>query len=209
MQTLGPTIDEDWFPRTLRSDYWTGTVLAINELLAGYVGFYSGRSDFDLRDSSGEERAVRLVRDVRPAPSASKRFVANGDEVLDRATKLVWRRCAEDDVWNGAACEDADGGGFRWIDTFERAKSVSLQTGKAWRVPNAKEMLSLVDESLAGDVLMDVEAFPGYQPDRAWTSTISVSDRAHVWLVFFDDGSFNTISTRLYTFGLRLVRDGD
>lgn len=128
-------------------------------------------------------------------------FSPDEQEVTDTATQLVWRRCAEGQVFGGGTCSGT-ALAFTHEAALLRAKAEATSSGKAWRLPNVKELSSLVDRSRSIPAI-DVIAFPATPPDRFWSASQAGSS---AWAVFFWEGSLNP-SHRSHGLQLRLVRD--
>jgi hypothetical protein len=191
---LGPAIDNDWFPNTAEETHWTSDGVTSD---AWYVDFdgtqvMSGDRDFRL--------AVRLVRG-RSAPA--ERFLANGDDVVDTLTGLIWRRCPEGQDWTDSTCLGRPLQ-FNLPGALRRGRAAAA-TGKGWRLPNVKELASLVDASRVAPPFINSDLFPGTQ-GKYWTSTHDVSYSEAVWTVDFGTG---WVWSDLYYNGypVRLVRD--
>ena len=127
----------------------------------------------------------------------------NGSEVTDSATGLIWKRCAEGMTWSGVSCT-----GSATEYTHEAAlQPTQTQTG-GWRLPNIKELTSIVDHSRKSPAI-DLTAFPTTTPVFFWTSSPYVGNSVNAWFVDFYDGgvygSFNT-SKRYGRNIVRLVR---
>lgn len=90
-------------------------------------------------------------------------------EVLDTATGLVWRRCAEGQAWTGSTC-----GGtpmtFTWQAALDHAKQQASAAHAAWRLPNIKELSSLVDRQHTWPA-MDPVVFPGATSENYQSAT--------------------------------------
>ena len=70
----------------------------------------------------------------------------DGSEVLDLATGLVWQRCSLGQVWDaqnrrclGLARK------LTWQEALQQARALADDSGKAWRLPNLKELVSIVE----------------------------------------------------------------
>lgn len=137
---------------------------------------------------------------ARDAP-AFARFVPNGAEVADTLTGLVWRRCSEGQSWTGGTCSGA-ASTFTWLGALNQAKAA----GQPWRLPDAKELASLVDDSRV-DPAIDIAAFPGTPSSWYWTSTHHAGNASGAWYVSFYDGNVYNYF-RSYQLGVRLVRAG-
>ena len=128
----------------------------------------------------------------------------DGQEVLDSETGLIWRRCIEGMRWNGSACAGTPLYSM-WHDALHHAESERQKTGIAWRLPNVKELASLVDTE-AADMAIDAAVFPATPHDHFWCSTPYSADAFYAWVVHFYFGSV------YYTYledngAIRLVRD--
>jgi Protein of unknown function (DUF1566) len=106
-----------------------------------------------------------------------------GDEVTDAATGLVWKRCSAGQVWNGSTCNNAS-------IPMSHEQALAYAAGQAgWRLPNVKELASIVDNSRVNPSI-DVVAFPNTYSDYFyWTSSPYVSASNFAWYVEFWAGS--------------------
>lgn len=141
---------------------------------------------------------------VQGAEAVSGRFVANGAEVTDTVTGLVWRRCVEGQRWKGSSCEGSPLK-FNWPKALDRARS-EASGGIPWRLPNVKELGSLVDDSRANPAI-DTAVFPGVYNEIFRTSTHAAGAAWGAWCVHFGDGSVG-YTNRNHHFPVRLVRSG-
>lgn len=117
------------------------------------------------------------------------RFVDRGDgTVLDRLTDLIWTKNAQQIKgtmkWNYAlaACNDLDFAGYT-----------------DWRLPNAKELLSLIDYEQHEPALSTGHPFDNVQCIFYWTSTTYNSIPSHAWGIYVCNG---------YAFNYNKVTDG-
>ncbi|MFZ2988449.1 MAG: DUF1566 domain-containing protein [Ideonella sp.] len=127
-----------------------------------------------------------------------------GDEITDTATGLIWRRCAEGQSWSGSICIGAVAG-FTWDGALAHAKGQVSSSGLPWRLPNAKELASLVKHSQVNPAI-DTTAFPGATSDWFWSSTPYPGDTAFAWFVYFGYGNVGP-DYRKSKLPARLVRD--
>ncbi len=213
----GPTIDTTWLPNTAANlldwRYWTSSEYVLDALQAWKVGFSIG-------DSTSGERAydghVRLVRGSRPVVGQRYYFNVTSMEVSDLLTGLTWRRCPEGYYINpvSAACTGNNTTTFTHEAALARATSIALSTGKAWRVPNAKELMSIADITKNGPPF-DTALFPNNTYDMSysqyWTSTPFVGKSKGAWALTLKDGTLTpnirTQPNGYYPSLLRLVRD--
>jgi hypothetical protein len=148
-----------------------------------------------------------LLLSLAGAGLAQERFSASADgqEVTDSRTGLIWRRCAEGMVWKGKTCT----GQAMFVsqpDAAARAK-VASASGAEWRLPILKELSSIVSarEAEEGKAAIDPAAFPATPVARFWTS--SSTGPGYFTFVGFSDGSAGE-APRATSAALRLVRGG-
>jgi hypothetical protein len=149
--------------------------------------------------------AVLLALTSLPVQAGS-RYQPNaaGDEVTDTTTGLVWRRCAEGQTWNGSTCA-GNGQSMTWEAALASAKTQASSTGQAWRLPNAKELTSLVKYSQILPAI-DTKAFPNTPSTWFWSSTPYLGDPAYAWYVAFNYG-YVDLDTHDGNSSVRLVRN--
>jgi Protein of unknown function (DUF1566) len=129
---------------------------------------------------------------------------ADGQEVTDAKTGLIWRRCSEGMLAVGNICSGTPST-FTHEAALSRASSETAATGVTWRLPNVKELSSIADKSRSPAI--DALAFPGTPGFWYWSST-PVAYSLFAWQVNFNDGFVfrnDRGSTNNY---VRLVRAG-
>jgi hypothetical protein len=132
----------------------------------------------------------------------------DGQEITDHETGLVWQRCAEGMRWDGSHCV-----GRAREFTFESAlvhtQFEAGERGKAWRLPNLHELLSIADP-LRATPAIDVANFPDTPAEKFWTSSTFVSDHvdqsSEAMFVDFSQGGY-LHHDRAMRHHVRLVRD--
>ncbi|MCB2018067.1 MAG: DUF1566 domain-containing protein, partial [Hydrogenophaga sp.] len=146
---------------------------------------------------------LRLVRGSTPGASTRFVFAGNGAEVVDQHTGLTWRRCLEGMSWNGSACV-----GTSQVFRHEAALAHANTQGGGWRVPNVKELATIMDRRYVRGY--DPVVFPN-TPDygKSWTSTpvITGADSGFaVWIAKFKWGVVDHDSDGRTSSMLRLVK---
>ena len=123
-------IDAQW----LSSTRYTSTTMNNNATLFG-VNFADGR----IKGYPDGGRKKYYVRYVRGAAYGTNDFHDNGDgTVTDCSTGLVWMK-------------SDSGKAMSWEESLKFAENLNLAGKNDWRVPNAKELLSIVDYTRAPD----------------------------------------------------------
>ncbi len=113
------------------------------------------------------------------------RFTNNGDgTVTDNLTGLIWLK-------------DANCFGRRaWATALSDCNSLAngtcgLNDGSSdgdWRLPNAKELYSLIDLGRYGSALPSGHPFTDVQSDYYWSSTTYADSTSYAWFVNLNDG---------------------
>lgn len=165
-------------------EYWSGSDWGIHPGTdaAWYVCFDNGYVEPDRGDII-YNKGVRCVRG-RQSPPPLFQDNSNGT-VTDMVTGLMWQK----------GDDQNDSGGCNWQEALEYCESLDLAGHKDWRLPNIRELESIVDWSryrMNIDPVFDCRGYPGYwsgstYTDRAYTDR---SDRA--WFVEFDWGFVGT-----------------
>jgi hypothetical protein len=201
-------MDKNWFPDSrdlLR--LWTSEVFANNDDWWQVVTL-----DGEIYpDGAGAGNGVgaRLVHST-VAPPKGHRFQVVGLDVADTRTGLTWRRCAEGMSLYGDVCTGVPFV-MSWFDALAWANAVASASGVAWRMPNAKELESLVETTRKPPI--DLKAFPDFVPTNYWTST-PIPPAAGSFISPYEV-AFGYFPGRVYlgdpgdTSSLLLVRDSD
>lgn len=196
----GPTIDVGYFPNAKSSYFWTSTMDADDASRAWYVYFNDGDIDYALRSSS---YAVRLVRGVQSVDS----FTLNFDgTVTQNATGLMWAQCSEG--LTGEGCETGSAAHLSWNQALTDAKNSRLGGHSDWRLPNVKELQSLVDYSRYSPSL-DSTYFPSTPTVGFWSSSSATAGNSGTseWFVDFYHGGLRS-DVGSDSAAVRLVRGG-
>ncbi|MBK6591245.1 MAG: DUF1566 domain-containing protein [Burkholderiales bacterium] len=152
-------------------------------------------------------QAVNCARNLTQANNPDSAYTDNGDgTVTHTPTGLIWKRCAEGQTWRSGTCtgvEFADS----WGAALVQAATNSFAEKTDWRVPNVKELRSLVEECRSGPTINDT-VFPNTPATVFWTSSPSVRNPDSAWQVNFQDGVNQYRSRDLAPASVRLVRGG-
>ncbi len=146
---------------------------------------------------------VHACNGAIPASTPVSRFSVEGDEVTDKVTGLIWRRCSAGQ--SGTGCS-GDVSTFKWDQALDYAEQQALASGVAWRLPNVSELATLVEVSCSSPAINST-LFPSTPGIDYWTNSPYVNSSTYAWAVAFGDGS-TIFTTRYYTLGVRLVRGG-
>ena len=139
-------------------------------------------------------------------------YVDNGDgTVTDTVTGLMWDKCP-----NGQTANDCSGGSafrFTWANALARPialNSINYKGHNDWRLPNIRELESLVLIRLTHPAIDDI-AFPNTDVTHGyWSSTLTVHDLASAWSANFQTGDVAGLDWTLSANNsfVRIVRGG-
>ncbi|WP_437683266.1 DUF1566 domain-containing protein [Sorangium sp. So ce131] len=136
--------------------------------------YYREKTDVEM------SRALCVAGEVMAPPELS---AADGDpRVLDTTTGLVWQR-------------NVTGIGYAWSEALARCEALELAGKDDWRLPNAKELLSLIDDRRSGPAL-DEGIFSGAPSGVFWSSTPALGSADAAITVNFSNGASLSGSVR-------------
>lgn len=143
---------------------------------------------------------------IRPSTSKDQFVIdAEKETVLDTKTGLMWKRCVEGQ--SGTNCIDGAEIRLAWNEALKQA-TVSTHAGyKDWRIPNVKELKSLVEVACIGPAINE-EVFPNTPGDWTWSSSRTVSNTGGAWFVSFYYGRSERSGNFARGLAVRLVRGG-
>jgi len=132
-------------------------------------------------------------------PKSGARFVDNGDgTITDKATGLMWAKDG-----NGAGCNN--GNNIAWGAAITFAEGLDFAGYSDWRLPNVKELQSIVDYGTYNPAIDSV--FTNTQSGFYWASTIFADSTGYAWGVHFTNGNV-TNGSKGYDYYVRPVRGG-
>jgi hypothetical protein len=105
-------------------------------------------------------------------PWPNPRFTVTGDCVTDNLTGLMWPKNTN----LTAIAKD-------WFQALDYAGSLNLCGYTDWRLPNRKELFSLIDYSRSKPFLQEGHPFTNVQPEYYWSSTTFAGATNSSWFV--------------------------
>ncbi|MCP3956143.1 MAG: DUF1566 domain-containing protein [Desulfobacterales bacterium] len=140
-----------------------------------------------------------------PASTPTSRFSDHGNgTVTDTQTELMWAKCAEG--LRDSACSTGSASGHTWKAALDLADSSELAGHDDWRLPNIKELLSIVEERCATPAI-NLSVFPNTPAMYFWSASPNANNTSNAWYVDFSYGYSNG-SSRDGGRRVRLVRSG-
>ncbi len=175
-QTTHPVIDSTFFPNTISSSFWTSNTAAWSNDYAWKFSFSNGTNSREEKTRNGN------VHCVRGRHLAFGDFVDNGDgTVTDSATGLMWQ---QSDYYLNM--------GSGWRDGLNYCEGLSLAGHNDWRLPNIKELFSIVDLSRR-DPSINTAYFPNTHSSWDYLSSTTNQSFGEEFLsVWFNDGGIDS-----------------
>lgn len=181
-----PTINTTVFPNTMAWFYWTSTTWAVGDYAAWRVNFNFGD------DGAYYKQDGYYVRCVRGGQT-QQTLVDNGDgTVTDNRTGLIWQQ--------------GEPGAMTWGSALTYCEGLSFAGSTDWRLPNIKELESLVDEARSYPSI-DTTKFPSAPVARYWSSTNDAGHPGIAWDVAFSSG-YSEPQLKGSSYNVRCVRSG-
>ena len=146
------------------------------------------------------------VAGILPSNPTSVYVVANGT-VTDQRSGLMWDQC----TWGhtGGDCAIGASSFHTWREALAVPAGANASVYKGytdWRLPNLKELRSIVEECRIAPSINDA-VFPGITASNYWSNSPHSYDPSTAWDVDFYNG-ISSVDTRDFRGSVRLVRAG-
>ena len=117
-----------------------------------------------------------------------------GNIVPDSVTGLQWQ-------------DDTTGSTMTWRAAIDRCEGLTLDSHTDWRLPNLRELTSIVDDTKNDPSINNTTAFEHTASNTYWSSTTYAGHTSHAWRVYFNSGNQGH-SNKSYSLYVRCVRAG-
>ena len=232
-----PVVDTSYFPNARTGAFewsWTADLNSDTENYPNFAWLYnyetgSTRSGNNNKGATNISYYVRLVSSSAAVKSYFNDYSSDGGRytdhedgtVSDNRSGLMWMKCIYGQAHNLSdnSCGDTGAGaGGTWQEAFAKAAAINEGVGTFgytdWRLPNVKELLSLVDLS-SFEPPINQNIFPNTDGQSQWTSTLSAAppavdgDGSDAALAagFGANPEFGLLGKTTTTTRVRLVRD--
>ena len=207
----GTNIDSDYFAIS-SSSFYTSTDY-YNDRTVGINFNYGYDYVFDADSNSHNYLRVNgnLNNDYVEDSWANARYLlsADGSEVTDTYTNLIWQRCSFGQDWNQSSSSCTGSAiTYDWEEALA-AVAASADAEADWRLPNIKELSSLAAFDGSRDPAINTFIFPDTQTNaNYWSSSPSNDSSNRAFFVDFGDGlqGYTSHSGNYYS---RLVKSID
>ena len=117
--------------------------------------------------------------------------------VTDSTTTLQWQ-------------DDVTVSNKTWTEAIAYCEGLTLGTYSDWRLPNLKELTSLVDDTQTNPAIdHSATAFQHTASSHYWSSTTYANTSYYnAWIVYFNNGHQSHYATKANSFYVRCVRAG-
>ncbi|MEE9446950.1 MAG: DUF1566 domain-containing protein [Arenicellales bacterium] len=147
--------------------------------------------------------SAQTCKDYIPDTTPNNRYTVDESKgtVLDAQTGLMWQQCSLGQT--GASCSGT-ASQLNWQGALQAGPASSSGNFNDWRLPNQKELLSLVAYDCYNPSI-NQSIFPNTQTPRYWSSSPSANTSDYAWSVDFNKGYVNNRSRDISNY-VRLVR---
>jgi Protein of unknown function (DUF1566)/Viral BACON domain len=147
---------------------------------------YSPIGSFDVVDKV-------LMDNVSATTSA---YTDNGDgTVTNTSTGLMWQQAGFSTTMG-------------WAQSLAYCERLTLCSYTDWRLPNIRELRSLLDYSGGYHPPIDTAFFPDTRSSYYWSSTTCAGSTSSAWTVYFGDAAYSNNYTKYSGLYVRAVRGG-
>ncbi|GAA5166826.1 hypothetical protein GCM10025770_24490 [Viridibacterium curvum] len=191
-----PSLDTRFFPDSGAEYWWSGATLAGDASRVWVTNAGGGLGAHPLRESlsaGGNKRFhVRCVRGPSPFSSGPRLRLLETGDLIDDNTGLIWQQAASAAAMN-------------WEAALAWCENLTLAGSDDWRLPNIKELRSLVDEGRLRPAV-DTRLLPQMAALPYWSSTPLGNRPERAWQVDFASGLV-TYSDKTEPLRVLAVRD--
>ena len=174
---MNPAIDVSKFPNPKNFTYWTSTVSSNWATYAWSVQFQYGKF-VPAHQVVHNNLWALCVRNNQKTIS----FLDNGDNTItDQKTRLIWQK-------------QDDGSKRTRENALNYCENLTLGGSSSWRLPNIKELESIVDDNNASPSI-NTSYFPNTKSSSTSnyiSSSVKLSNSNFSWTVTFNSGEIGT-----------------
>ena len=194
MDRNNPALDTSAFTNTRAEYWWTSQEQPSNTTRVWVTNSGGGMGPHlktETISAGGTKKYhARLVKSGSVPPTV-EHFTDNGDSTItDNVTGLMWQKFPSRDS-------------MPWETALTRAEEARIAGHDDWRLPNLKELGSLVDitrNAPASPTLFTMQSL------RYWTSTAQFKQTANAWFVDFQNSGLTSYAAKVRAYPVVFVR---
>jgi hypothetical protein len=116
-------------------------------------------------------------------------YTDNGNgSVTDSATGLIWQKCSTGLGTTLGNCNTGSISSYNWSNAISYCEGLTLGGRSDWRLPNIKELRSIIDYTKTAEPAIDRTAFPNTPSAYYWSSSSWNLLFLNAWTVYFSNG---------------------
>jgi len=187
------------FENVFAGYYWTATTCSRLKDQAWYIHLGGGRIYRGMKHGSYMVWPVRGGLTAHAPALTAGRYEMDKGAAYDRLTGLGW-----------AKINALPRGPLSWqaaLDFVGSMNATQVSGYTDWRLPNVRELESLIDVGRHTPALSDGHPF-GQVPLGCWSSTTSVYEPRYAWVVYLQDGAVGVGFKKQADFHVWAVRGG-
>lgn len=179
-QYINPSLPQNHpFKEVFNGYYWTKTTCSRLPDQAWYVHLGGGRVYRGMKH--GSYMVWPVCGKFQNSPRSQDRITCNGSIYFDRLTTRWWH--IDSNLLKTSFSWDA---ALRTIDQLNEA---GLNGHNDWRLPNIRELESLVDDSRHSPALVKDASLGAAPIAGLWSSTTSTYEPRYAWVLYIKDGA--------------------
>jgi hypothetical protein len=139
------------------------------------------------------------------ASTPLENFTIHADgTVTDNTTELMWMRCTFGQGYKDGECI-GNPAYFFWNEALNTAEQLEYATYSDWRLPNIKELLSIVEDRCSSPIL-NLDVFPNTGSWAYWSSTVKSNTPNSIFQLYLFSGDMGSDPAYYVPYSMRLVR---
>lgn len=190
-----PALDTAYFTNTKAEYWWTSQEQPSNTTRVWVTNSGGGMGPHlktETLSAGGTKKYHARVVKTASATQRVEHFTDNGDgTITDNVTGLMWQKTPLRDS-------------VPWETALTRAEDLVLGAHDDWRLPNLKELGSLVDITRNAPAVHSM--FSAMQSLRYWTSTAQFKQTANAWFVDFQNSGLTSYAAKVRSYPIICVR---
>lgn len=116
----------------------------------------------------------------------------NNGTVTDLNSNLLWQRCSAPSEQTSCSTSPLL---YVWDDALAYCNALGLGGYADWRLPNVKELHTIIDAEKTSAPNINITAFPDTKMDYYWSSTTFIGTTSYAWYVNFNIGLSGFVMT--------------